>query len=109
MPRLGQGGESQVKAGFDIARVQQPIAIRSRRNGDRLLPSGSTAEKKVKALLIDAGVPRRLRPGVPILVDGVGGAEERILWVVGVRRSAHAPVGEMTGEFLEVQLSAPQK
>jgi tRNA(Ile)-lysidine synthase len=95
------------RAVFDLSRVRPPLAVRSRRAGDRILPFGRRTPKKVKDLLIDAKVPRRLRPSVPIIVDRAGEPEERILWVAGHRRSAHAPVESgKTEELVEVRLSA---
>jgi tRNA(Ile)-lysidine synthase len=102
----GRGqGEDPGREVFDRDQLLWPLAIRSRRIGDRIVLPGGSAEKKVKTLLIAARVPRRLRPAVPILVDGAGGPSERILWVAGLRRSAHAAVGQSTSEILEVRLS----
>jgi tRNA(Ile)-lysidine synthase len=91
---------------FDHARIRPPFAIRSRRPGDRIRPHGLTAEKKIKDLLMEGRVPRRLRAAVPLFVDGAGEPGERILWVVGYRRSDHALVGADTNEILEVRLFA---
>jgi tRNA(Ile)-lysidine synthase len=99
-------GDDPGREVFDRDRIQLPLAIRSRRAGDRILPRGAAAEKKVKDLLIGARVPRRLRPAIPLLVDGAGGPGERILWVAGLRRSAQAAVGKDTSQVLEVRLSA---
>jgi tRNA(Ile)-lysidine synthase len=98
-------GEDTGRAVFDRTALRLPLAIRSRQAGDRILPFGKTISKKVKDLLIDAKVPRRLRSAVPLIVDGAGGPEERILWVAGYRRSAHAPVSESTTEIVEVRIS----
>jgi len=89
-------------ARFDLDRVEQPLVIRSRRPGDRILGLGLPRATKVKNLLIDARIPRRLREGVPILAD-----RSRVLWIAGVRRSAHALVNDDTTRVLEVTLSSP--
>jgi tRNA(Ile)-lysidine synthase len=101
----GRAGEDPGRAVFDRALLRLPLAVRSRRAGDRIRPLGRAAAKKVKDLLIDARVPRRLRAAVPLLVDGAGEPEERILWIAGHRRSAHAQVSQGTTEILEVELS----
>ena len=101
-------GEDPGLAVFDRARLRMPLAIRSREPGDRIRPLGMTAEKKIKDLLIDARVPRRLRAAVPLLVDGAGEPDERILWVAGCRRSAHALVGKDTSEIVEVRIFASE-
>jgi len=101
-------GEDPGCAVFDRARLRLPLVVRSREPGDRIRPLGMDAEKKVKDLLIDCRVPRRLRAAVPLLVDGAGRPDERILWVAGCRRSAHALIGKDTNEILEVRIFASQ-
>lgn len=65
-------------ARIDWERIKPPLVVRSRRPGDRLRPVGLSGTKKVKDILIDAKVPRRLRDRVPIIEDAEG-----IIWVVG--------------------------
>ena len=107
----GEGrGENPLRAVFDRVRLTPPVVLRSRREGDRMLLPERQTPRKVKDLLIAAQVPRRLRPSVPILVDGAGLPEERVLWVAGVARSAHAAGGAGTpgraAILLEVELFA---
>lgn len=101
-------GEDWGCAVFDRARLRLPLAIRSRQPGDRIQPHGMAVEKKIKDLLMDARVPRRLRAAVPLLIDGAGEPGERILWVAGYRRSVHALVGADTKEILEVRIFASE-
>jgi tRNA(Ile)-lysidine synthase len=106
----GRRGENALRAVFDRVRLTPPVVLRTRREGDRILLPGHQTPSKVKDLLIAARVPRRLRPSVPILVDGAGLLEERVLWVAGVARSAHAAGGAGTetraAVLLEVELFA---
>ena len=55
-----------------------PLAVRSRRPGDRLRPAGSPGSRKVSRLLIDRHVPRHLRRKIPLVVCG-----ESVLWLPG--------------------------
>jgi tRNA(Ile)-lysidine synthetase-like protein len=55
------------------------VEVRSRRPGDRLQPLGHSRSRRLKEVLIDAGVARRERDRLPLLC--VGG---RIAWVPGV-------------------------
>jgi tRNA(Ile)-lysidine synthase len=87
--RLAMRGDAEA---FDAARIRAPLSIRPLRIGDRILPFGLKAEKKVKEILIDRKVPRGERWGRPVVCD----AERRILWIPGVLRSAHAPVTPAT-------------
>ena len=58
--------------------VRLPLAIRSRRAGDRFRPSGLGHRKKLHDFLIDRKIPREMRDSLPLVVDG----EDRIVWVV---------------------------
>jgi len=56
-----------------------PLAVRNRRRGDRFRPLGLDGEKKLQDFFVDRKVARRLRDGVPLIVDG----SDRIVWVAG--------------------------
>jgi tRNA(Ile)-lysidine synthase len=59
--------------------VLLPLAIRSRRRGDRFRPLGMGHRKKLQDFLVDRKIPREIRDSLPLVVDG----EDRIVWVVG--------------------------
>lgn len=86
---------------FDMEITVRPVYVRGVRPGDRLDPLGMEGTQKLSDLLINQKVPRHLRTWVPLLCDN-GGPEdgERILWVVGQRRSRHAPVGAETSQVV---------
>lgn len=63
-----------------------PLRVRPIRRGDRMVPLGGRGVRKVKDVLIDAGVPRRARPFVLALCDGGG----TILGLYGVRPAESA-------------------
>lgn len=83
------------RAHLDWRRVSPPLVVRSRLPGDRLQPAGRTGVRKVKDILIDAKVPRRLREKVPIVEDGEG-----IVWVVGYALAERVKVREESEEIL---------
>jgi tRNA(Ile)-lysidine synthase len=56
-----------------------PLAVRSRRRGDRFRPLGLGHRKKLQDFLVDRKIPREIRDSLPLVVDG----EDRIVWVVG--------------------------
>lgn len=57
-----------------------PLVVRRHRPGDRFTPLGFTGRKSIQDLLVDEKVPRRQRPGTPIITDG-----SEIVWVGGLR------------------------
>lgn len=66
---------------FDFDKVNWPLKIRTRNEGDRFIPLNFNGSKKLKDFFIDAKVPLHIRNQIPILVDGLG----RIMWLAGMR------------------------
>lgn len=78
---------------FDSS-VITSIYVRRHRPGDRIHPFGMLGSKKLQDVLVDAKIPRELRPWMLILVD----EQDRVLWVPGVVRASLAPVTAETEE-----------
>ena len=74
--------DGKFQAVFDFDRLQLPLQLRQRRDGDRFHPFGMQGRKKLKDLLIDAKIPRQERGRVPVLMS-----RAEIIWVVGYRTS----------------------
>jgi tRNA(Ile)-lysidine synthase len=72
---VGRGQEVGVAAG----RLELPLAVRTRRAGDRFRPLGAPGARKLQDFFVDRKVPRAERDTVPLVVDG----RDRIVWVVG--------------------------
>jgi tRNA(Ile)-lysidine synthase len=93
--------DSPGRSCFDAGSAVSPVYLRSQRPGDRLEPQGMEGSQKLSDLFINLKVPRHLRTWVPVLCDN-GGPEdgERILWVVGHRRSRHGSIGPETAQVV---------
>jgi tRNA(Ile)-lysidine synthase len=82
-PAEGQGalisraGPREVFLSLDA--LELPLAVRSRRPGDRFHPLGAPGERRLKEFLIDRKVPLHERDRTPLVVDAAG----RIAWIVG--------------------------
>jgi tRNA(Ile)-lysidine synthetase-like protein len=89
--------------GANGQRIQLPkgaapkFTVRNRRDGDRFQPLGFPHEKKLKDVLIDRKIARRVRDRIPLLVWN--GA---IVWVAGVEISEKFKVTEGEGDRYEV-------
>jgi len=83
---------------FDAAGLPRTLLVRARRRGDRLVAFGG-GERRLKSLLIDAGIPRWDRNRLPLVEAG-----GQILWIAGLRRAAAAPVTSQTREVVEIRL-----
>lgn len=66
-------------ATLDAAALRGPIEVRTWRQGDRIRPLGMSGTKTLGNLFADRGVPRSVRPTLPVVT--VGG---EIAWVAGV-------------------------
>lgn len=81
-PLEGRPADDDV-AYFDPSELRFPLAVRSRRAGDRIqLPAGT---RKLKKLFVDRRVGLRERGKLPLLIDGSG-----VLWVIGLAKGARA-------------------
>ena len=68
-----------MEVGVAAGLVELPLAVRSRRPGDRFRPLGAPGARKLQDFLVDRKVAREARDTVPLVVDG----RDRIVWVVG--------------------------
>ena len=56
------------------------LKIRSRNDGDRMIPIGMISEKKVKDILINEKVPKEKRDTIPLVLYN-----EEIVWIAGIK------------------------
>jgi tRNA(Ile)-lysidine synthase len=94
---------------FDAARLGLDLAprgdlvVRPRRPGERMVPFGAEEAVRLTKLLAAAGVPRHARARWPVVTLG-----DEALWLVGLRRSAAAPITPATRRALRLRV-APQR
>ncbi len=78
-------------AWLDPARVSLPLTGRAWRTGDRFWPQGAPGPKKLQDFLVDAKIPRWLRPHLPLVAscraDRLGGGRQ-------ARRPGETPAGQ---------------
>lgn len=63
----------------DAGKLQFPLSVRSRRDGDRYRPLGSPGRKKLKEIFRAKGVSVQDRDRQPVFLSG-----EKIVWVLGL-------------------------
>ncbi|MBN2137912.1 MAG: tRNA lysidine(34) synthetase TilS [Sedimentisphaerales bacterium] len=85
---------------FDMDRIAGPVVVRPRRNGDRFVPLGMPAEKKVGKFLSDARIGRDMRRKVLVVTDA-----EKVLWIWPVRMSDRAKVTSRTRKMLRIEIT----
>ena len=74
---------------FEIPDLKEDdfFVLRFRKRGDRFLPFGKRTEKKLKDVFIDMKIPKSMRENIPIIEF-----RNKILWIVGHKRSGYFPV-----------------
>ena len=86
----------------DADRVGDGATVRSARPGERFRPLGNSGSKLVRDALVEAGVPRSLRAGAPIVSAGSDAAvsADCPLWVVGYRIDDRVRVTARTRRYV---------
>jgi tRNA(Ile)-lysidine synthase len=85
-----------------------PLLIRPRRPGERMIPFGGSGPVRLAKLLATAGVPRHARAPWPVLTRAGAPGDGEILWLLGIRRSAVAPITPRTRLALHLHASLGQ-
>lgn len=65
---------------YTSLKMGDKLKIRSRKDGDRIIPIGMTSEKKVKDILINEKVPKEKRDTIPLVLYN-----EKIVWIAGIK------------------------
>jgi tRNA(Ile)-lysidine synthase len=95
---VGSDG-SAFEAHMDADRLFWPLRVRSWLPGDRFVPLGLAATKKLQDFFVDAKVERNRRRQIPLLCD-----REKICWVAGLRLDDRVKVTPLTRRVLVVRL-----
>ena len=109
-PRLGRPDDPAWEAWFDAEVLglgpgvdpapAGTLLVRARRPGERMVPFGGGEPVRLTKLLGAAGVPRHARAGWPVIAHG-----GEVLWLLGVRRGAAAPLTTATRMVLRLRAS----
>jgi len=97
-PRAGGPADPAWEVWLDADAVSTGLVLRPAQPGERIRPFGAATPVRVNRLLAADGVPRVVRGEWPVLASEAG-----ILWVVGVRRGAQAPVTGTTRSIVRVR------
>jgi tRNA(Ile)-lysidine synthetase-like protein len=71
---------------FDLEALELPLHVRSAGIGLTIRPFGMSGSRKLRDVLAEAKVARYDRANWPVVMDALG----RVLWLPGIRASAHA-------------------
>ncbi|MEK7331181.1 MAG: tRNA lysidine(34) synthetase TilS C-terminal domain-containing protein [Candidatus Eisenbacteria bacterium] len=87
---------------FAADQVEGGLQLRPAQPDEWFMPFGGRRPRRLREFLSKQPVPRALRAHPIVLADARG-----ILWVVGVRRAARAPVTAATRRALWVHTETP--
>jgi tRNA(Ile)-lysidine synthase len=79
--------------------VPLPLTARGWQPGDRFWPQGAPGPKKLQDFLVNAKIPRWLRPHLPLVA-----AADKIVWVAGLRVAEPVKLLPGSRERLEITL-----
>ncbi len=85
---------------LDQDQVSFPLSLRSVLPGDRFWPEGAQGARKMQDFLVDAKIPRWLRPHLPVVADAGG-----IIWLPGLRLAEPVKLTPATSRVLELVIS----
>ena len=83
---------------FDLDKLQMPLMVRARLPGDKFVPLGLAAEKKVGKFLTLAKIPSKTRRELLIIAD-----RQKIIWLCPIRICEPAKVTNQTSSILQLQ------
>ena len=89
---------------LDADRLDWPLTIRPRKDGDHFQPMGMGHGKKLQDFLTDLKVPRVERDSVPIVCS----ADGEIAWVAGYRADERFRPTESTTRYVMLELHEPR-
>lgn len=84
----------------DKAEVGFPLKLRPVLPGDRFWPAGAPGVRKMQDFLVDAKIPRWLRPHLPLVLS-----RGRIIWVPGLRLAEPVKLTSRPHGVLELTLT----
>lgn len=82
---------------FEFDKIDSEIILKTREDGDKMIPLGMRGNKKLKDIFINKKIPKDLRDSIPILCF-----DNNIAWVVGVRTSEEYKISNNSKNILKV-------
>ena len=90
-------GKNQVY--LDLDKIQQPVIIRNRRDGDWFQPLGMQGRQKIKTFFIDHKMPRCERNEIILLVDRLS-----VIWIENMHLNDRVKITEETKNVLKLDI-----
>ncbi len=85
---------------FDLDKIKLPLFVRFIQDGDRFIPLGMKAEKKLSKFLTDQRIPYNTRRNMLVVTDS-----EKIIWLWPVRISERVKLTDKIHKVLQIQIT----
>ena len=99
LEKFRQSKDSNVEW-FDLEKLRLPLYIRGRKVGDRFVPLGQRAEKRVGKFLTASRVSKEVREKALVVAD-----TEKVVWLWPVRMSEEVKVTGRTKKVVQVRIT----
>jgi tRNA(Ile)-lysidine synthase len=91
--------QSKNKVYLDLDKIQQPVILRNRRDGDRFQPLGMKGRQKIKSLFINQKILRDKRNEIMLLVD-----QSSVIWIENMHLSDRVKISPQTINILSLEI-----
>lgn len=95
---LGYNDSGRYVKCFDYGKIKDALSIRSRNEGDYIVPLGMKGRKKIKELFIDCKIPKYERDSIPLI-----SINNEVIWAVGYKMSDNYKVDKSTRKVLRLE------
>ena len=85
----------------DLSKVEKPLIVRNRREGDYFYPFGMKNSKKIKDYFIDEKIALDKRDKIPIVTDQNGD----VIWIAAYRADNRFRVDDSTKKILKIGIN----
>ncbi len=82
---------------FDYDKIRAPVKVRNRKTGDKMVPFGMSAYKKVKDILINHKITVDKRNTLPVF------EADELFWIYGVKRSEKYKIDKSSTNILLIE------
>jgi tRNA(Ile)-lysidine synthase len=84
---------------FDLDKIQLPLIVRNRKDGDWFQPLGMQGRQKLKSFFIDHKITRKKRNEVILLAD-----QQSVIWIENMHLSDRVKITPQTKNILEIEI-----
>jgi tRNA(Ile)-lysidine synthase len=85
---------------LDLDKLQQPVVIRNRRDGDRFQPLGMPGQQKIKNLFVNRKIPSSQRNEIMLLVD-----RHSVIWIENMHLNDRVKITAETKNVLKLEVT----